>query len=89
MASMQQWLESCETDFLLFSKTVCPYCTMAKNILKAKGFTFTEVNTEHHDGLRDDVIRETGHRTVPVCFDLRGDEPRFVGGSDHLMEYLA
>ena len=30
---------------------------------------------------------ETGHRTVPVLFDLRGDEIVFVGGSDNLIEY--
>ena len=44
--------------------------------------------TYHHDGLRDAVVAETRHRTVPAVFDLRGDEPVFVGGSDHLLEYL-
>ena len=32
LASMQQWLDSCETDFLMFSQTVCYYCTRAKNV---------------------------------------------------------
>jgi hypothetical protein len=31
---------------------------------------------------------ETGHRTVPVIFDMRGGHPVFVGGSDNLLEYL-
>jgi hypothetical protein len=33
-------------------------------------------------------MRETGHRTVPICIDMRGDTPLFVGGSDHLIKYL-
>tara|TARA_B100000686_G_C16779298_1_gene970703 strand:+ start:645 stop:785 length:141 start_codon:yes stop_codon:yes gene_type:complete len=46
------------------------------------------VNLDNFDGLRQLVVRETGHRTVPVVFDMRGDEPIFIGGSDHLLEYL-
>jgi len=40
------------------------------------------------EGLRKELVFETGHRTVPVVFDTRGDERIFVGGSDHLLEYL-
>jgi glutaredoxin len=47
-----------------------------------------EVNLDNFAGLRKDVVMETGHRTVPVVFDIRGDTPILVGGSDHLMEYL-
>jgi len=81
-------LESAETDFLFFSQTVCPYCTRAERALDAHGLTHTEVNLDHHDGLSEAVVAETRHRTVPVVFDLRGDEPVFVGGSDHLLEHL-
>jgi len=35
-----------------------------------------------------EFVALTGHRTVPVVFDLRGDEPIFVGGSDNLEVYL-
>ena len=50
--------------------------------------SYTDVNLDHFDGLRQDLVLETGHRTVAVVFDMRGEEPIFVGGSDHLMEYL-
>ncbi len=53
-----------------------------------KGLTYMEVNLDNFAGLRKDVVMETGHRSVPVVFDMRGDTPIFVGGSDHLMEYL-
>ena len=81
-------LEECETDFLVFTQTVCPYCTLAKRTLDWKGLTYTVVNFDHEGDLRFDVVRETGHRTVPICYDMRGDEPIFVGGSDHLLKYL-
>jgi glutaredoxin len=55
--------------------------------LKNKGLSYTEINLDHHDGLRKELVMETGHRTVPVLFDLRGDEIVFVGGSDNLIEY--
>ena len=77
-----------ETDFLVFTQTICPYCTRAFRTLDSKGLTYTEVNLDQFDGLRKEVVKETGHRTVPVVFDMRGEEPYFVGGSDHLIEYF-
>ena len=88
LSRVREHLESAETDFLFFSQTICPYCTRAERTLDARGLTYTEVNLDHHEGLREQVVTETRHRTVPVVFDLRGDEPVFVGGSDHLMDYL-
>ena len=88
LSQVHEHLESADTDFLFFSQTICPYCTRAERTLEAHGLTYTEVNLDHHDGLREQVVAETRHRTVPVVFDLRGDEPVFVGGSDHLLEHL-
>ena len=56
--------------------------------LDSKGLTYSEVNLDNFEGLRKEVVMETGHRTVPVVFDMRGDAPVFVGGSDSLLEYL-
>ena len=86
--SMLEHLRSADTDFIFFSQTICPYCVRASRTLEAKGLTFTEVNLDHYEGLRGEVVQETGHRTVPVVFDIRGDTPVFVGGSDHLLDYL-
>ncbi len=88
LSQVREHLESADTDFLFFSQTICPYCTRAERTLEAHGLTYTEVNLDLYDGLREQVVVETRHRTVPVLFDLRGDEPIFVGGSDHLLEYL-
>lgn len=88
MSSLLEHLRSADTDFLFFSQTICPYCTRAARTLEANHLTYTEINLDHYEGLRQKIIIETGHRTVPVVFDLRQDSPIFVGGSDHLIDYL-
>tara|TARA_B100001996_G_scaffold275686_1_gene216383 strand:+ start:947 stop:1228 length:282 start_codon:yes stop_codon:yes gene_type:complete len=88
LSRLHDIIESSNEDFLVFTQTICPYCTRAFRTLDSKGLTYSEVNLDNFDGLRKEVVMETGHRTVPVVFDMRGDAPIFVGGSDHLMEYL-
>ena len=88
LSQLHEIIEETGTDFLVFTQTICPYCTRAFRTLDAKGLSYTEVNLDNFEGLRQMVVKETGHRTVPVVFDMRGDEPIFVGGSDHLMEYV-
>ena len=75
--------EGLDTDFLLSTKDFCGYCTAAKNLLKGKELTFTEVNLQENYDLRAALVEETGHRTVPIIFDLR-QGPAFVGGFDEL-----
>ena len=88
LSQLHEMIETAEEDFLVFTQTVCPYCTRAFRTLDSKVLTYSEVNLDNFEGLRKEVVMETGHRTVPVVFDMRGDDPIFVGGSDHLLEYL-
>ena len=88
MDRFSEILEECNTDFLLFTQTICVYCNRAKNVLISKNLTFSEINFDHEDNLRSEVVRITGHRTVPICFDMRGERPIFIGGSDHLIDYF-
>jgi glutaredoxin 3 len=88
LSRLHDIIEASDEDFLVFTQTICPYCTRAFRTLDSKGLTYSEVNLDKFDGLRKEVVMETGHRTVPVVFDMRGEDPVFVGGSDHLMEYL-
>tara|TARA_B100001113_G_scaffold350752_1_gene348488 strand:+ start:299 stop:562 length:264 start_codon:yes stop_codon:yes gene_type:complete len=76
-----------ETDFLLFTKTVCGYCVAAKRLLEGYSMSFTEVNLDNDVQLRSELITATGHRTVPIIFDMRTDVI-FVGGFDELKSYL-
>ena len=65
---------------LMYTKNVCPYCTMAKRLLTEKGQTWTEINIETEPGKREEMIRRTGLKTVPQIFI--GD--RHIGGYDDL-----
>jgi len=53
---------------LVYSKAVCPQCTIAKNKLKLAGIAYTEVFVD-----RDPVARQTmvdaGHRSVPIFYN--------------------
>ena len=81
-------LNRADSDFFIVSTNVCPYCFKAKRYLDGRKLSWTEVNVQNDQQLRMEFVAMTGHRTVPVVFDLRGDDPVFVGGSDDLEVYL-
>jgi glutaredoxin 3 len=58
----------------------CPYCAMAKRLLRAKGQQWTEIDVEAEPARRAEMIARSGRRTVPQIFV--GD--RHVGGFDDL-----
>ena len=88
LSQVHEIMEGTDEDFLVFTQTICPYCTRAFRTLASKGLTYSKANLDNFEGLRKEVVMETGHRTVPVVFDMRGEAPVFVGGSDNLLEYL-
>ncbi len=64
----------------VYTTAYCPYCVRAKALLKHKDVPFEEVDIGDNDALREQVIRESGRRTVPQIF-IDG-EP--IGGFDEL-----
>ncbi len=81
-------LNRADSDFFIVSTNVCPYCFKAKRLLDSQKLSWTDVNVQKDHALRNEVVAMTGHRTVPVIFDIRGEQPVFVGGSDNLESYL-
>ena len=70
------------TPVKMYTTAVCPYCTRAKQILKARGVQhIEEVRIDLSDEERDRMMALTGRRTVPQIFI--GDT--HVGGFDDLM----
>jgi glutaredoxin 3 len=64
----------------IYTTTYCPYCVKAKDLLKRKGQTYTEINAED-DAVRDAMVAKAGgRRTVPQIFI--GET--HVGGCDDL-----
>jgi glutaredoxin 3 len=66
----------------MFTTAVCPYCVAAKNLLKQKGFDYTEIRIDLDPLRRDEMLSRTGgRRTVPQIF-VNGIH---VGGFDDLV----
>ena len=74
-----------DSEFLMYSAGFCPYCIAAKRFFESNGFKFKEINLTNNHEKRNLIIEQTGHRTVPVIFDLRENKIRFVGGFDDLI----
>lgn len=64
----------------VYTTAYCPYCVRAKELLTRKGVPFEEIDVGNDDQLRDQVVRESGRRTVPQIFI----DGRPIGGFDEL-----
>lgn len=67
-------------EIIIYTTGYCPYCVRAKELLKRKGQSFTEINAED-DAVREEMVAKSGgRRTVPQIF-ING---RHIGGCDDL-----
>jgi glutaredoxin 3 len=65
----------------IYTKSYCPYCVRAKELLKKKGATFEEIDIEHDQNLAISAMeRAGGRKTVPQIF-IDGVH---IGGCDDL-----
>lgn len=58
---------------VIFSKTTCPYCKVAKNVFNEIGASYKVIELdEHNDGrrLQETLAQMTGARTVSAVIDL-------------------
>ena len=68
-------------NVIIYSKTVCPYCIMAKRFLISKRLEWKEINIESSNDLRKEMIkRSNGRKTVPQIFI----NEHHIGGYDDL-----
>ena len=66
----------------IYSKRWCPYCRMAKRLLREKGQEFVEFDVElDSEKYREMLERSEGRWTVPEIF-IDGE---LIGGYDDLM----
>ena len=64
----------------MYSKTTCPYCYRAKDLLRSKGVSIEEYVIDGGGSKRDEMIDRAGRTTVPQIFI----DGRHVGGCDDL-----
>ncbi|HBK46165.1 MAG TPA: glutaredoxin 3 [Xanthomonadaceae bacterium] len=65
----------------LYSTAICPYCVAAKNFLKSKGRSWTEVRIDLDPAEREKMVALARRTSVPQIFV--GDV--HVGGYDDMM----
>ncbi len=65
----------------VYTITVCPECTAAKRLLKARGLEYEEINIENENISREKLVELTGGRSVPQI--IINDKP--IGGYDNLL----
>ncbi len=69
---------------LIYTAAGCSYCDRAKQLLKAKGYSFKEIRVDLDSGERDKMIARSGRRTVPQIFF----DDEHIGGFDDLYAYF-
>ena len=68
-------------DIVIYTKSACPYCRAALDLLRRKNAAFTEISIDGDAGGRARMIeRAHGRMTVPQIFI----GARHVGGCDDL-----
>lgn len=67
-------------EIIIYTTSICPFCTMAKKLLERKGAGYTEINLDANPHLRQEMVEKTRRRTVPQIYI--GD--RHIGGFDDL-----
>ncbi len=65
---------------VMYTKAMCPYCAMAKQLLRLKGHDWIEIDVAADPSRREEMIDRSGRGTVPQIFI--GET--HVGGYDEL-----
>ena len=56
------------TEITIYSKGYCPYCKMAKAILKKLGLSFDEFDITNNVQYEQEMLERSKRRTVPQIF---------------------
>lgn len=66
----------------IYTKSYCPYCQRAKELLRIKGVAFTEYDVTQDPAKEAEMRRRSGRQTVPEIFI----DGTLVGGCSDLFE---
>ena len=79
-----KWRENMSA--IVYTKDFCPYCDMAKRLLKDKGVTFTEINITHAEN-PEQVLEEIRQLTTQKTFPQIVLDDKHIGGFTDLRDY--
>jgi len=72
-------------NVVIYSKSLCPYCDMAKDLLKRNNITFKEINLTSSPTVMQEMLdKSNGKKTIPQVF--LGN--RHIGGYDDLCKFF-
>jgi glutaredoxin 3 len=71
-------------NVIIYTSAICPYCVRAKQLLQAKGLTYTEIRVDLDEQKREEMVAKTGRQTVPQIFINN----QHIGGCDDLYAYF-
>ena len=69
-------------DIVIYTKSSCPYCVWAKQLLDEKRIAYKEVDMTGNEQKHYDMYLETGQKTVPYVY-VDGE---LIGGYNSLVE---
>lgn len=69
-------------DIVIYTKSGCRYCIMAKSLLDRLGISYQEVEISNNADLQQKLLSQTGQNTVPYIFIKQ----QFIGGYSDLVE---
>ena len=68
-------------DVVIYATRMCPYCTAARKLLKAKGVSYKEIDVTFNPKKRREMTEKaSGRSTVPQIFI----DGRHIGGFDDM-----
>lgn len=74
------------SNTVVWSKDHCPYCDMAKNLLKTRNIEFEDRNISRGEWTKEQLLEAVpGARTVPQIFI----DGKLVGTYEHLKEHFS
>lgn len=73
--------ESSVREVLMYTTAICPYCVAAKNFLKSRGASYTEVRVDIDPARRAEMLARAKRSSVPQMFV--GDV--HIGGYEELV----
>ena len=67
-------------EIVMYATSWCGFCARARQLLAAKGATFTEIDVDHVPGSRAEMQQRSGRTSVPQIF-IGGQH---IGGYDDM-----
>ena len=74
--------------FHMFAKKRCKHCTKAKKLLEERKLAYVITHMDKAPTALDELKQQCSWKTVPIIFEILGEQEIFIGGCTDLEGYL-